>query len=320
MIDNLPNQPSIEYLAVIFFLAGTVLVLAGMGIVKIEKVTIKPGKKTWISGFALIIFGFLLYYPALTKTLSSMENTVTPTATISPTGNRTNTITQTAPVNTPILSPTTPPESGTNSVFEFSDECIDSDVWNQISSNEYLKDRNNCWLLDKIGYTELNMGEKGVLRISNSAYGDFGIYRELPYSKYSKITIKLKVVVENIGIPTKDGSFADFFIGFSDDYVSGGGQGHFIFFRVDKIDSRIVYDYTVLDNERKIISTFDFEEEIIIEVVITKDTFDIFVDDIQIPLQENVISNFKYLWIGNRNRSGLIMEISIYDYEIILEE
>lgn len=59
---NLPNEPSIVYIALLLLLVGLFLFIAGLGILSIEKVSVSPGMKTWIVGLVLMIVGSLLIY------------------------------------------------------------------------------------------------------------------------------------------------------------------------------------------------------------------------------------------------------------------
>lgn len=59
---NIPNEPSLSYIAFILFLVGGFFVVAGLGIVKIEKITVSPGIKTWGLGLALILSATLIFF------------------------------------------------------------------------------------------------------------------------------------------------------------------------------------------------------------------------------------------------------------------
>lgn len=54
---NIPENPSITYIASILFIIGLFLFVSGLNIVKIEKITISHGFKTWFIGLMLMLFG-----------------------------------------------------------------------------------------------------------------------------------------------------------------------------------------------------------------------------------------------------------------------
>lgn len=57
---NIPENPSIIYVAIVLFLIGLFLFISGLNIVKIEKVTVTRGTRTWVIGLILMIFSVLL--------------------------------------------------------------------------------------------------------------------------------------------------------------------------------------------------------------------------------------------------------------------
>lgn len=52
---NIPADPSLGYIAVVLFLIGFFLFITGLGIVRIEKITVHTGIKTWILGLFLML-------------------------------------------------------------------------------------------------------------------------------------------------------------------------------------------------------------------------------------------------------------------------
>jgi len=62
---NIPDNPSMTYIAFFLFVCGAFLVIAGLSIIKVEKVTVLPGFKTWGIGL-ILIFGaiFILRNPS----------------------------------------------------------------------------------------------------------------------------------------------------------------------------------------------------------------------------------------------------------------
>jgi len=58
----LPTDINIYYLAYSLIFAGFFLFISGLNIIKIEKITIVAGRKTWIVGITLILFGALIIW------------------------------------------------------------------------------------------------------------------------------------------------------------------------------------------------------------------------------------------------------------------
>jgi hypothetical protein len=72
-------------LGVIILLSGLFLVLSGSGVLKVEKVSVVPGRKTWMLGILCAVVGIIFLYwdtqasnPTMTATLD--KNTDAPTA------------------------------------------------------------------------------------------------------------------------------------------------------------------------------------------------------------------------------------------------
>ena len=56
----IPENPNIDYLAYSLIFAGVFLFVSGLNIIKVEKITIKPGLKTWVTGIFLVISGLII--------------------------------------------------------------------------------------------------------------------------------------------------------------------------------------------------------------------------------------------------------------------
>ena len=54
---NIPQDPSIGYIAAFMFLSGLFLFIAGIGVIKFEKIIVHQGMKTWIIGIVLMLVG-----------------------------------------------------------------------------------------------------------------------------------------------------------------------------------------------------------------------------------------------------------------------
>ena len=57
---DIPNNPSSTYLIYSLIFLGIFLFISGLNIIKIEKVSVKPGLKTWVIGLILVIAGTIL--------------------------------------------------------------------------------------------------------------------------------------------------------------------------------------------------------------------------------------------------------------------
>lgn len=71
---NIPENPSIGYIAIILFLIGLFLFISGLNIIKVEKITVSKGFKTWIIGLILMVAGILTGIPELTKNIKESIN------------------------------------------------------------------------------------------------------------------------------------------------------------------------------------------------------------------------------------------------------
>lgn len=114
-MPSIPVQTPLGYVGVFLVIAGLFLVIAGLDILKIEKLTIATGAKTWGCGFILAILGVFFLLPDIYTFLSP-----TPTPTPVQIAMEPPTITP-APLLTgaPIIaSPTIPPQATTTSPTE----------------------------------------------------------------------------------------------------------------------------------------------------------------------------------------------------------
>ncbi len=77
----LPVTTPLGYLGIIFLLAGSFLLVTGLGILKIDRLTVVPGRKTWGLGLFLGILGILFLLPDIGTTLTSNNNSLSNTPT-----------------------------------------------------------------------------------------------------------------------------------------------------------------------------------------------------------------------------------------------
>ncbi|KAA3657894.1 MAG: hypothetical protein DWQ04_26730 [Chloroflexi bacterium] len=92
-MPDVPINSPLGYVGVVLLLFGFFLILAGSGIVKIEKITVSQGAKTWGFGGFMVIVGVIFLLPEiLGKISNSMEVPAIP---------------ETTPTSTNISSPIT---------------------------------------------------------------------------------------------------------------------------------------------------------------------------------------------------------------------
>ena len=80
-MPNIPIPSALNYLGVFFLIFGFFLLIAGSGVIKVEKISVKPGCATLVFGAFLIIVGFAFLIPEI-KSAASIP-TLTPTSTVS---------------------------------------------------------------------------------------------------------------------------------------------------------------------------------------------------------------------------------------------
>ncbi len=62
---NIPPDPSVSYISIVIFLIGLFLFLSGLNIIKIEKIFVSHGFKTWFFGLFLIIASIAIITPKI---------------------------------------------------------------------------------------------------------------------------------------------------------------------------------------------------------------------------------------------------------------
>ena len=78
-MPSIPVNTALGFIGFLLVLVGGFLLLAGLGIIGIEKITVKPGKPTWIIGGMFAIIGILLI--SFSEPLKQTANTMIPTST-----------------------------------------------------------------------------------------------------------------------------------------------------------------------------------------------------------------------------------------------
>src|SRR5215510_1978261 len=86
-MPSIPVTTPLGYIGVFFVIAGFFLVIAGIELIKIEKLTITPGRKTWGIGLLLATIGVLFLLPDILSAITpspAAVDTVSPNLTSSP--------------------------------------------------------------------------------------------------------------------------------------------------------------------------------------------------------------------------------------------
>lgn len=79
-MPEIPISSPLSYVGVFLLISGFFLVVAGLNIVRIEKITVKTGSKTWGFGIILVVFGAVFLLPEIVSSLTQ-HSTPTPTPT-----------------------------------------------------------------------------------------------------------------------------------------------------------------------------------------------------------------------------------------------
>jgi len=106
-MPSIPVNTALGFIGFLLVLVGGFLLLAGLGIVGVEKISVKPGKPTWILGGVFAILGILLI--SFSEPLKQTPNTTIPTNTPESTSTVGATETLANTVNTPISEKTSTP-------------------------------------------------------------------------------------------------------------------------------------------------------------------------------------------------------------------
>ncbi len=150
-MPKIPVQSALSYLGVFFLIVGFFLVLAGIDIVRVEKLTVKPGRRTWGFGILLALLGILFLVPDITDVLRQASGpavtvtkdtpiTVTVPATDTPmlpasTPSPTDTPVLPTPIPTPTSTPTVSPVQAIRDYYSAVMERRYSETWSQVSDH-----------------------------------------------------------------------------------------------------------------------------------------------------------------------------------------
>lgn len=143
-MPDIPVTSPLSYVGVFLLLLGFFLVLAGLGILTIEKVTVKPGAKTWGFGIIMAMLGTSLL---LLDIWDLLPKIITPTPTVVATA--TLTVASIPPTGTPLARPSNTPEPeppvntpttehlSTPTVVQVSPEQVIRDYYSAINNHQY---------------------------------------------------------------------------------------------------------------------------------------------------------------------------------------
>jgi hypothetical protein len=70
MLD-IPISSPLSYVGVFLAILGFFLILAGLKIITIEKITVTPGRKTWVGGIVIVVIGLLFLLPEIKAQVNS---------------------------------------------------------------------------------------------------------------------------------------------------------------------------------------------------------------------------------------------------------
>lgn len=81
-MPDIPAATLIGYIGTIFFLFGSFLILAGLGVIQIQQITVSKGVGTLATGFVIAVVGGVLIFSDLGKTKNEpiQETLITPTS------------------------------------------------------------------------------------------------------------------------------------------------------------------------------------------------------------------------------------------------
>jgi len=109
-MPTIPVSSAVGYVGVFLLIAGFFFVVTGLNILKVEKLTVATGRKTWGFGIFLVVAGVLFLLPEISRMFPSATSILLPAPTeiSSPTPTS-------SPTSTPSLTPTdTPTATPTN--------------------------------------------------------------------------------------------------------------------------------------------------------------------------------------------------------------
>ncbi len=110
-MPDIPSDPTLGFIAVIFLLLGGFLVLAGIGIIDVDRIRVTKGTRTWVAGILLVLLGAGLFLGDILVGAMAQSTSLAP-LTASPANT---TMVPTVPINThtPSVTPAPPTDTPT---------------------------------------------------------------------------------------------------------------------------------------------------------------------------------------------------------------
>ncbi len=72
-LDNIPISSTVGFIGLGLLVLGGFMVLAGLDIIRIEKITVRQGRTTWVVGVVFAVIGIALLYPELVPSKVAAE-------------------------------------------------------------------------------------------------------------------------------------------------------------------------------------------------------------------------------------------------------
>ena len=83
-LDNIPITSTVGFIGLGLLVLGGFMVLAGLDIIRIERITVRQGRTTWIVGVVFAIIGIALLYPELIPSKAQSVADTGPAAVLTP--------------------------------------------------------------------------------------------------------------------------------------------------------------------------------------------------------------------------------------------
>ncbi len=148
-MPTIPVSTPLGYVGVFFVIAGIFLVLSGLSILKIEKLTVATGRRTWGLGLLIATLGILFLLPEIgsalriptTPTATALPISSPQPATIIPTETQPPKSMTTPVQETPTISAVSPTPTPTNSPDKIASQLLkEAQNWDLVPNTEFSTD------------------------------------------------------------------------------------------------------------------------------------------------------------------------------------